>query len=115
MNSSANTLSGTAGTRELRNMGAFAAICFGQTISLCGSHLTSFVLGIWVYQQTRSATKFSLIAFFAIVPEIVLAPIAGAMVDRWNRRWVLIAGNAGAAFCTLSLIFLALTNHLALE
>ena len=102
-------------TGKLHGPGAFAAACLGQMVSLCGSHLTSFVLGIWVYQQTRSATKFSLIAFFAIVPEIVLAPIAGAMVDRWNRRWALIAGNAGAALCTLSLIFLALTNHLALE
>ncbi len=94
-------------------MGAFARVCVGQMISLCGSHLTSFVLGLWVYQQTRSATKFSLIAFFAMVPEIALAPLAGALVDRCNRRWVLIGGNTGAAVCTLFLVVLALENQLA--
>ena len=100
---------------KLHGPGAFAAVCLGQMVSLCGSHLTSFVLGIWVYQQTRSATRFSLIAFCAIVPEILLGPIAGAMVDRWNRRWVLIAGNLGAALCTFSLIIFALTNQFAIH
>src|SRR5258708_13606027 len=100
---------------KLHGPGAFAAVCLGQMVSLCGSHLTSFVLGIWVYQQTRSATRFSLIAFCAIVPEILLGPIAGAMVDRWNRRWVLIAGNLGAALCTFSLIIFALTNQFAVQ
>lgn len=96
-----------------RGIGAFAAVCLGQVISLCGSHLTSFVLGIWVYQHTRSATNFALISFFAIVPEIVLSPLAGAMADRWSRRWVLVAGNLGAAICSLALVILALAKQLS--
>ncbi len=99
---------------RLQGVSAFVAACFGQMASLCGSHLISFVLGIWIYQQTRSSTSFALIAFFAIVPEIVLSPLAGAIADLWDRRLVMIVGNFGAALSTLSLVAMALTNQLAL-
>lgn len=99
---------------RLRGNGAFAAICLGQMVSLFGSHLTSFVLGVWVYQHTRSATDFSLISFFAIVPEILFSALAGAIVDRCDRRRVMIAGNLGAAVCTFSLVLFALAGRLAL-
>jgi MFS family permease len=83
-------------------------------VSLFGSHLTSFVLGVWIFQQTRSATNFALISFFAIMPEMLLSPLAGAMVDRWNRRWLMIAGNAGAALATITLILLAIAGRLSI-
>lgn len=114
MNSSTDFREISRGAGRLSGIRAFAAVCLGQMISLCGSHLISFVLGVWVYQRTRSATNFALIAFFAIVPEIMLAPIAGAIADRFDRRWVLIIGNLGAAASTLSLLAMAISNQLAL-
>lgn len=99
--------------RRLKGTGAFAALCLGQTVSLFGSHLTSFALGVWVYQQTKSATNFALISFFAIMPELVLSPVAGAMVDRWDRRWLMIGGNLGAALVTFTLALSALGGHMA--
>lgn len=84
----------------------------GQVVSLLGSHMTSFVLGVWVYQQSRSATAFALIYFFTTVPEILLAPVAGALVDRWNRRTALLVGDSGAALVTLVILALAWTGRL---
>ncbi len=107
-NSSAWTCSG-----RLEKIGAFTALCLGQMMSLFGSHLTSFALGVWIYQQTKSATNFALISFFAIMPEILLSPAAGAMVDRWDRRWLMIGGNFGAGAATLVLVLLAVAGHVS--
>ena len=57
-----------------------------QLMSLIGSGLTNFALGFWVYQRTRSVTQFALVSLFTKLPGIVLSPITGALVDRWERR-----------------------------
>ena len=85
---------------------AFFVIWLGQVVSTVGSSLTGFVLGVWVYQQTGSATQFALIAACASVPSIVLAPLVGALVDRHDRRWVMIIADFGAALSTLVLAVL---------
>ncbi|MCL1467449.1 MFS transporter [Argonema galeatum] len=72
-------------------MSVFILIWFGQLVSLIGSGLTSFALGIWVYQKTGSVTEFALISLFTFLPSILLLPIAGAFVDRWNRRSALLS------------------------
>ena len=104
---------GASGLR-LEGVPAFGAIWLGQVFSLFGSHLTGFALGVWVFQETRSATDFSLISFFSIVPEIALAPLAGVVVDRWSKRTVLLVSTAGAGVCASVLVFLAATGQLRL-
>jgi MFS transporter, DHA3 family, macrolide efflux protein len=84
----------------------FLIIWFGQVVSLLGSGLTSFALGVWVYQRTGSVTKFALILFFAALPGIVLSPIAGAIVDRWDRRRIIILSDAMAALTSAILLVL---------
>jgi len=81
---------------------------------LFGSHLASFALGVWVYQQTRSATDFSLISFFTVLPEIALSPIAGVIVDRWNKRSVMLLGTIASGLCGAAMAFLAITGQLQL-
>jgi MFS family permease len=98
--------------RRLEGVAAFGAIWIGQVVSLFGSHLAGFVLGVWVYQETKSATDFSLIYFFSVLPEIALAPVAGVMVDRWDRRKVMLLGDVGAALCTAVMALLAITGRL---
>lgn len=88
------------------NMRNFFIMWVGQTISLTGSGLTSFALGIWVFQRTGSATALTLISFFTMLPIIVFSPIAGALVDRWDRRWALILSESGAALTPLVIIAL---------
>lgn len=97
---------------RLEGVPAFGTIWIGQVVSIFGSHLTGFVLGVWVYQGTRSATDFSLISFFSVIPEIALSPIAGVLVDRWDRRKVMLAGDVGAGLCAAALAALTITGRL---
>lgn len=71
-------------------MRTFLILWFGQVVAFLGKGLTGFALGIWVYQQTGSVTQFALIAFFSSLPGLVISPIAGALVDRWERRFALL-------------------------
>ncbi|PPT08495.1 Major facilitator superfamily MFS_1 [Geitlerinema sp. FC II] len=93
-------------------MRTFFLIWFGQLISLIGSQITSFALGIWVYQNTGSVTQFALISFFAILPGLIISPLAGAFVDRLDRRWVMIVSDSVAGFSTFSIALLVITGQL---
>lgn len=95
-----------------RGFRAFLLIWFGQLISLMGSGLTGFALGVWVYQRTGSVTQFALISLFTALPGIVFSPIAGALVDRWDRRQAMILSDLGAGLCTLSMALLLLAGRL---
>jgi hypothetical protein len=90
----------------------FAIVWFGQVISFIGSGLTSFALGVWVYQTTGSITRFALISLFTTLPGVVLGPFAGALVDRWDRRRAMILSDAGAGLSTLAIILLLLIGRL---
>ena len=90
----------------------FLIVWFGQLISLFGSALTSFALGIWVYKNTGSVTQFALISFFAILPALVVSPIAGALVDRWNRRDAMILSDCVAGLSSFGIALLLLAGQL---
>jgi MFS family permease len=95
-------------------MSTFILTWLGQVVSLVGSGLTSFALGVWVFERTGSATLFALIGLFAVLPRVVFSPIAGALVDRWDRRKVMILADAGAGISTLFVALLLLSNRLEL-
>lgn len=78
----------------------------GQLVSLLGSGVTRFALGVWVYQLTGSVTQFALISVFASLPGLLVSPFAGALVDRWDRRRVLLGADSGAAVFTVALAVL---------
>ena len=93
-----------------RNMRTFWVIWGGQLISMLGSGLTSFGLGVWIYDQTGQATPFALTVLFGSLPYVLLAPLAGALADRWNRRLIMIVTDTGSALLTLliaAMLFLA--------
>lgn len=93
-------------TQRIQGMRVFLTIWAGQAVSLLGSSLTSFALGVWVYQRTGSVTRFALIAFFASLPGLLLSPVAGALVDRWDRRRTLILSDSLAAVTSAVLLLL---------
>jgi MFS family permease len=95
-------------------MTVFLVIWVGQVVSALGSSLAGFALGVWVYQQTGSATRFALIAVVSSLPGILLAPIAGALADRWNRRWAMIVSDTGAGCASLALALLFWNGRLEL-
>ena len=88
-------------------MSVFTLVWFGQVVSLMGSGLTGFALGVWVYQRTGSITQFALIAICSRLPGIAIAPIAGALIDRWDRRRTMIYSDivAGLTILTIALLY----------
>jgi DHA3 family macrolide efflux protein-like MFS transporter len=92
-----------------RGMARFYVLWAGSLVSLFGATMTSFLLGILAYQQTKSATAFALVLVSYTLPSLLLAPVAGALVDRWNRKWVMMAGVVAV---TISTCFIALLIYL---
>jgi DHA3 family macrolide efflux protein-like MFS transporter len=91
---------------EQRGMRTFLLIWAGQLFSILGSGLTSFALGVWIYEQTGQATTFALVALFASLPSLLILPLAGSLADRWNRRLILILADSGAAIGTVAMVLL---------
>ena len=94
--------------------GAFLLVALTQLLSMIGTGLTSFALGVWVLQETGSVTRFALISVLAIAPAIILSPVAGAVADRFDRRRVMICSDAAAGAATGVLVVLLATGHLEL-
>jgi len=97
---------------RLTGMSAFFPIWIGQIVSLFGTALFSFAIGIWLYQQTGLATTFTNMIFFSNLPRIVLSPFAGALVDRWNRKITMIASDLATGITTLVIFVLILNGSL---
>jgi MFS transporter, DHA3 family, macrolide efflux protein len=95
----------------VRGIWIFSIIWLGQLFSILGSSVTGFALSIWVYQRTGSATQFGFIAFCGVLPSILLSPLAGALVDRWNHRWTMIFSDFGAGLTTLVIFLLLVTGR----
>ena len=95
----------------LPGMKAFALLWFGQAVSLVGSGLTGFALGVYVYQKTGSVASFTLIQFAAIAPMALLSPFAGALTDRWDKRRTLIATDLLSSLAPLGLAWLLRTGE----
>jgi len=92
----------------------FLLIWFGQLVSIIGSGLTSFALGIRVYQLTGSVTRFAFISVCFTLPAILVFPLAGVIIDRSNRRTVMLASDLAAGFSTLVLACLFFFGSLSL-
>jgi MFS family permease len=91
---------------------AFGAVWFGQVISFIGSGLTSFALGVWVLQKTGEITKYALISMFFVLPGVLLGPLAGTLIDRWDRRKAMLISDLGAGISTLSIAMVYLLGGL---
>ena len=77
-------------------------------MSLLGSSVAQFALIWWLTDRTGSATVLAMASLVGLIPGIVLGPLAGAYVDRWNRRWTMIVADALIALASLWLAWLFL-------
>lgn len=98
--------------RNPTGMHTFLIVWFGQLVSTFGSNMTWFALKIWAWELTGQATALTLVGFFYLVPSIVFAPFAGWIVDRWNRKWLMMAGDTIAFLSSLVILCLYLTHNL---
>ena len=105
----------TEGTRTapVPSMRTFFVVWAGQIVSLVGSGLTNFSLGIWVNLSGRgTATQYTLTLLFALLPITLFSPIAGALVDRWDRRRTMIVCDIGSSILPVITAALLWTGQL---
>ncbi len=84
----------------------FFTVWTGQAFSLLGSQLVQFALIWWLTVETGSATILTLASVMGILPQVFLTPFAGALVDRWKRRRVMIVADGLTALLTLVLMIM---------
>jgi DHA3 family macrolide efflux protein-like MFS transporter len=84
----------------------FFTIWTGQAFSLLGSSLVGFALIWWMTETTGSAIVLATAAMFEFLPRVFVGPLAGTLVDRWNRRLVMLIADTITALATAVLIYL---------
>lgn len=92
-------------------MRGFVLVWIGQVLSLLGSAMSVFALSLWAWEKTGQVTALSMVSFFGFAPMVLLSPLAGALVDRWDRKRMMMVSDAGAGLATL---FLAILHALGM-
>jgi len=87
-------------------MTGFTVIWAGQFLSLLGTRMTNFALTIWAWQTTGQATTLAMVQLFYFAPDVLLKPVAGALVDRWSRKLVMILSDLAAGVGTVAIFLL---------
>jgi len=100
--------------KKLRPTGmqAFTIVWIGQLVSLLGTAMAGFALAYWAYITTGTATALALVGFFGFAPTILVSPLAGALVDRWNRKLMMMLSDLAAISSTVVVLLLYSTGNL---
>ncbi len=84
----------------------FTLVWLGQMVSILATNMSAFALTIWVFEKTGSATALGLMQVFFITPLLVITPFAGVMVDRHNRKLMMMVSDLMAGLATISILLL---------
>lgn len=79
------------------NFPKFMLLWVGEMISAVGGGLTSFGLGVYVFNQTGSAASMALVTLLTFLPTLLLSVPAGVLADRYDRRLLLMMGDGCSA------------------
>ena len=101
-------------SKRLQGMQAFFALLGGQLISVVGSGMTRFGLGVWVLAETGDTSAYTTLIFFAVFPAGLGALFTGPFIDRWDRRKLFIGANLAASLGILAMAILYFTDSLTL-
>jgi len=93
-------------------MTGFTVVWAGQFVSLLGTQMSQFALTIWTWQKTGEATALALVGLFFMAPNMLMSPLAGALVDRWNRKLVMMLSDLAAGLATIAIFLLMRSNML---
>ncbi|MBL7161021.1 MAG: MFS transporter [Anaerolineales bacterium] len=93
-------------------MKGFTVVWVGQIVSLLGTAMSNFALTLWAYEITGKATPLALVGFFFVTPMVILGPFVGALVDRGNRKMMMMLSDLAAAVTMLFVLILFLTDSL---
>jgi len=101
-------------SKRLSGMAAFTLVWTGQIISVLASSMTQFALTIWAYEETGSATALGAVNTSFLIPFLLLSPFAGVMVDRYNRKWMMMVSDLTAIISTIGIFIINSTGQLEL-
>jgi len=90
----------------------FSFVWVGQIVSVLASSMSGFALSIWMYQITGSATAMSAMQVSFILPFMLVTPFAGAMVDRYDRKLMMMVSDLTAVIATVAILVLQATGQL---
>ena len=99
-------------TKRPAGLAGFTVVWIGQIISILASGMSGFGLSIWMFEQTKSATAMGFMQVSFILPFLLLSPIAGVMVDRYNRKLMMMISDFVAVTATFAILILQATGHL---
>lgn len=102
----------TTTVNGIKGLRGVIVLWLGQFVSLVGTSMTRFAMSLWIWERTKSATAVALVWVFIFAPGILLSPVAGTFVDRWNRKRVLVVSDLVAGLATASLLLLFLSGGL---
>lgn len=105
----------TTRTRSRGNfaeMRDFLVLWLGQLVSIIGSGISAFALGVYVYQRTNSATDFALVFLAGMLPRALFSPIAGVLTDRVDHRQLMVVSDLGAMVASGIAVVLAASGRL---
>lgn len=86
-----------------KSFGKFILLWSGEFVSAIGSGLTSFGLGVYVFEQTGKASATALVMLLAFLPSLLLSAPAGVLADRYDRRLLMVLGDSLSA---IGLVFI---------
>ena len=98
--------------RPIAGMSAFVVVWIGQMVSILATQMTQFATTVWAYEKTGSVTALGLVAVFNSVPFLLISPLAGAMIDRYNRKLMMMISDLGAGAATVLLLVLQMMGVL---
>ena len=87
-------------------MRKFFIVWTGQAFSLFGSALVQFALVWWLTKSTGSATVLAMATLVALLPQVLAGPFIGVLVDRWDRKRIMIVADISIALVTAGLVVL---------
>jgi DHA3 family macrolide efflux protein-like MFS transporter len=98
--------------RLITGMRGFVIVWAGQIVSVLASGMTQFTLTIWAYEKTGSATALGVMSTAFLIPFLVLSPIAGVMVDRYNRKLMMAVSDFAAVTATVGILIISSLGQL---
>lgn len=90
----------------------FMIIWLGELVSNIGSGMTAFGLGVYVWQLTHSAFDVSMVEMAALLPMVLLCPAAGVLADRFDRRMLMLLGDAVSGVALIAMLLLMNTGNI---
>lgn len=87
-------------------------VWLGQLVCTFGTRMSSFAIRIWAWEITGQATAIALVGVSTQIPRLLITPFAGIIVDRCNRKLLLIAGDTITVLSTLAILLLYITGNL---